>query len=287
MTEWTKDALLQVGFVDVAVWRTDDQRIAYELDGPRAQANTLLLDQSNALYAFARGDAVQYIGKTTQGIRARFGGYRNPGKGQATNIRCNAKIRELLAKGEEVRVLVFVPIADLRYGDFDLNLAAGLEDALIKAFKPPWNGRDKGKPITEEAEREKAEEAAAVPPHGEPGKPSPTMTNADAQAAAGFKVALGATYYHQGIINPGPEASRHLGADGEYVQVLFEDGTEPVLSKINRSANANGSVRVIGQNRRIAQWFQAHFRLGNSCEARVLDRNRILLLRTPMASGGS
>ena len=185
----------------MAAWRTDDQRIAYELDGPRAQANTLLLDQSNALYAFARGEAVQYFGKTTQGIRARFGGYRSPGKGQATNIRCNSKIRELLAKGEEVRVLVFVPIADRRYGDFDLNLAAGLEDALIKAFKPPWNGRDEGKPITEEAE-----EAATVPPLGEPGKPSPTMTNADAQPAAGFRVALGATYYHQGIINPGPEA---------------------------------------------------------------------------------
>lgn len=278
MAELTKDTLLQVGFVDVAAWRIENQRIVYDLDGERVQANALLLDQSNALYAFTHGDAIQYIGKTTQGIRARFGGYRNPGRGQPTNIRCNAKIKDLLTQGIEVRILVFIPVADLRYGDFDINLAAGLEDALIKACKPPWNGRDKNKSITEDAEREKAEEATTVVPLEEPQDVQPMIVGAAVCPVARFDIVLGPTYYRQGIINPGPDASQYLGDDGDLVQILFNDGDDPIISKINRNANANGSARVIGQNRKIAEWFQLHFDLGDTCIAQVIARNRILLV---------
>ena len=45
---------------------------------------------------------------------------------------------------EVLRILVFNPISNLRYGDFDINLAAGLEDSLIAEFSPPWNGRERG-----------------------------------------------------------------------------------------------------------------------------------------------
>src|SRR3954451_9448298 len=150
MPDLTRETLLNVGFVDVAAWHLSGEDINYELDGERAQANEVLLDNPNALYAFVRDEAVQYIGKTTMSVRKRFFGYRKPGKGQQTNLRCNARIKEALKKGEAVRILVFTPISELRYLEFEINLAAGLEDALIKAFNPPWNGHSKGKPITEE-----------------------------------------------------------------------------------------------------------------------------------------
>lgn len=133
----------------MGAWLASGGTIAFKLEGEKATVNDVLVDTPNALYAFVRSDAVQYIGKTTQSVRKRFAGYRNPGQDQRTNLRCNAKIKEVLVAGGEVRILVFTPIPDLRYGDYDINLAAGLEDSLIKAFEPPWNGRYKGKPVTE------------------------------------------------------------------------------------------------------------------------------------------
>ena len=148
---------------------------------------------------------------------------------------------EALKKGEAIRILVFTPISELRYLEFEINLAAGLEDSLIKAFNPPWNGHiKKGKPITEEAEREAAEEKADA----SPAEVSDAPIMHSGPPAATFAITLGQAYYHQGFINPGVEASKHLGADGEPVQVLFDDGTEPVLSRINRTANPSGSVRI-------------------------------------------
>jgi hypothetical protein len=53
---------------------------------------------------------------------------------------------------------------------------------------------------------------------------------------------------------------------------------EQVDSSINRSANMNGSVRIVGNNRRIADWFQQHFKLGDVVEAAVQDPQHILLM---------
>ncbi|WP_018043888.1 GIY-YIG nuclease family protein [Methylobacterium sp. 88A] len=269
----TKENLILIGFADVGAWLPSGETIAFKLDGKKVTVNDVLVDTSNALYAFVQSDAVQYIGKTTQSVRKRFSGYRNPGAGQRTNLRCNAKIKEVLSAGGEVRILVFTPIPDLRYGDYNINLAAGLEDSLIKVFDPPWNGRDKGKPVTEEAERERAEEEVDVGP-AEIDRPQKL---AAAGAAFPFEITLGQAYYHQGLINPGIKASQHLGEDGEPIQISFDDGTEPVTSSINRKANANGAVRVVGRNRLISEWLQQHYKVGDVVLASVLDPNRIRL----------
>ncbi len=104
---------------------------------------------------------------------------------------------------------------------------------------------------------------------------------------ATFEITLGQAYYHHGFINPGRAVSSLLGLDGDPIQIAFEDGTDPVLSTINRKANPNGTVRIVGRNRQIAEWFQCNFRLGEVAEAKVLDANHILLMSPspPEASG--
>ncbi|MFJ5488258.1 GIY-YIG nuclease family protein [Hansschlegelia beijingensis] len=261
-----------IGFADVGAWLASGEAIAFELDEAKAAVNDVLVDTPNALYAFVQGNSVQYIGKTTQSVRKRFVGYRNPGRSQRTNLRCNAKITQALAAGSEVRVMIFTPISNLRYGDYEINLAAGLEDSLIKAFDPPWNGRDRGIPVTEEAEREKAEEEVdALKEEPEQLKPVP------GRRPFPFEITLGQAYYYQGLINPGVAASQFLGRDGEPIQISFGDGAEPVISSINRTANVSGAVRVVGRNRLIAEWFQQHYKPGDVVMACVLDPNRIRL----------
>jgi hypothetical protein len=281
MPHWTADTLLNLGFRDIAAWVTSSGNggIDYRMDGPNPPADRVLLGEVNSLYAFVHGDRVMYIGKTARNLRDRIAGYRNPHVGQRTNWRCNGNIRDMLKRNEVIRILVFNPIPKLRYGDFDINLAAGLEDSLIAEFDPPWNGRERGRAITEEAEREEAalpsdassETNAAFPIVPEPNSPTPV-------GAASFQIVLGDTYYRQGLINPGVNASRLLGDDGDPIAIKFGDGSEPVISRIDRTANKSGAVRVVGRNRLIAQWFQKHFSEGDVIEARVLDQHCILLL---------
>ncbi len=290
MTELTAETLLTLGFRDIAKWAPARREgcLDYVLDGPNAKADGVLLDARNSLYAFVEGDAVKYIGKTARTIRVRFVGYKNPTQRQRTNWRNNRNIRDALGAGAAIRILVFNPISFFRYGDFEINLAAGLEDALIETFDPPWNGRDRGRAITEEAEREELDEAEARASGGpqETAEPAPAPVPAEPplSAAISFKIVLGEAYYNQGLINPGVEASAHLGGDGDPIEVAFDDGAEPVLSRIDRRANPSGSVRIVGRNRPIARWFQRHFQKGDTVGALVLDAHRVLLLSKPRSA---
>jgi hypothetical protein len=242
-----------------------------------AAANEALLDAKNALYAFVSGVEVLYIGKTARSIRKRYVGYCRPGKRQATNQRCHRNIKAAIARGAEIRIFAFAPITHLRYADFEINLAAGLEDSLIREFDPPWNGKDRGLPISEDAEREEADEADVDRTDVAAAADFPPEAKAPGPVMATFPVVLGPTYYNKGFLNPGVEASEFLGKDGDPVRVVL-GGDETVDAKINRTANRTGAVRVVGGNSQIARWFQARFREGDVLEGRVLDPHTILLL---------
>lgn len=276
------EVLLNLGFIDLGKWQPKGDVIDYQLDGENASANAALLDAKNALYAFVEGDQVRYIGKTARSIRKRYVGYCRPGKKQATNRRCHSNIQAALAAGNEIRIFAFAPITQLRYAEFEINLAAGLEDDLIRQFDPPWNGKDnKGRqPISEDAEREEAEEAEVENPSiaiaaASDVQPEPKTSG---PATTTFSVILRPTYYYKGFLNPGVDASEFLGKDGDPVRVMLGDASTTLVSKINRTANRTGAVRVVGGNSQIARWFQENFSEGDAVQGRVLDRHTILLL---------
>ncbi|WP_234837471.1 GIY-YIG nuclease family protein [Sinorhizobium meliloti] len=277
-SQLTAEVLLNLGFVDVGKWQPKGDSIAYDLDGADASASEVLLDAPNALYAFVRDDQVVYIGKTARSIRKRFVGYCRPGKTQATNQRCHRNIKAAIAEGTEIRIFVFTPITHLRYSDFEINLAAGLEDSLIREFDPSWNGKDRGHPISEDAEREEEEESEFGASDVVAIADAPAEPRASPQAMATFSVFLGATYYEKGILNLGVEASEYLGKDGDPIRVRFNDGSQTVVSKINRTANRTGAVRVIGGNAQIARWFQENFSEGDTVHGSVVDPHTIQLL---------
>ncbi|RVP09843.1 GIY-YIG nuclease family protein [Sinorhizobium meliloti] len=276
-SQLTAEVLLNLGFVDVGKWQPKGDSIAYDLDGADPSASEVLLDAPNALYAFVRDDQVVYIGKTARSIRKRYGGYCRPGKTQATNQRCHRNIKAAIAEGTEIRIFVFTPITHLRYSDFEINLAAGLEDSLIREFDPPWNGKDRGHPISEDAEREEGEESEFGASDDVAVADAPAELRASGQAMATFSVVLGATYYEKGILNLGVEASEYLGKDGDPIRVRFSDGSQTVVSKINRTANRTGAVRVIGGNAQIARWFHENFTEGDTVHASVVDAHTIAL----------
>lgn len=94
---------------------------------------------SNVLYAFVSDGVVLYIGKTVRSLKQRMYNYRMPGPSQSTSIRGNKLIKDFVAQGKGVEIYALPDHGLLYYGGFHVNLAAGLEDALISNLKPPWN----------------------------------------------------------------------------------------------------------------------------------------------------
>ena len=125
------ERLKAIGFYECGEWAIESNRLVVKI---RACP-----DENNILYAFVIDEAVMYIGKSVRGFRARMHGYQNPHESQRTNFRNNTNLVSKIGSGSHVAIYVFQDKEQRRYGEFRINLAAGLEDSLVDGLKPPWN----------------------------------------------------------------------------------------------------------------------------------------------------
>lgn len=221
--------LLDIGFEHAGHWSLDSGNLHFDLTRHSAQANVL--------YAFVCDGQVKYVGKTVQPLRTRLSGYRRPAKGQSTNIKNHRRISDLISSGVAVEILALPDNGLIHYGPFHVNLAAGLEDDIIRTLNPEWNG---GQP-----EPEQRVEAIRV---SEP--------NADVRPLDSFSFVLQPTYYRTGFFNVGVASQEMLGADGETIELFLGDAVQPTLGTINRRAPPNGTPRIMGGTG-LRDWFQA------------------------------
>ena len=126
------ERLAFIGFVRAGVWRCEEGRLRLNLEG--------LGKCLNILYALVVEGEVMYIGKSVKTLATRMYGYCNPSTTQRTNVRNNRAMLDALAAGRTVEVYVLPDNGLLHYGGFHVNLAAGLEDSLIRDLRPAWNG---------------------------------------------------------------------------------------------------------------------------------------------------
>jgi len=213
--------LLAIGFEPVGHWHIDhgDLNLTLERHGT----------QSNILYAFVCNGQVMYIGKTVQKLASRMQGYKTPGNSQTTNIRNRQNIITHLNMGEAVELYAMPDNGLMRYGGFHLNMAAALEDDLIRQMKPKWNG-GKVEPV-----RLPDDSGSANSSSGE----MPAVTDS-------FTIKLAQTYYKTGFFNVPVAHQTHFGGNGQQVELFVGDEVQPVIGTINRTANRNGSPRIMG-----------------------------------------
>lgn len=130
--------LLAIGFKPAGKWLLANNVLRLTLE-------PAVMHEQNVLYAFAVDGKLAYIGKTTQSLLKRMQGYRSPAstadRGGSTNIKNNRNIVEALSSGAVVDIYVLHALPSQLHGEFSVNLSAGLEDSLIGALMPPWNGR--------------------------------------------------------------------------------------------------------------------------------------------------
>lgn len=247
--------LIEIGFEPTGHWRIEGEALAFDLL-QHAQ-------QRNVLYAFVCDAEVMYIGKTTRALKTRMKGYARPGASQTTNLRNNYLIRELISQGRAVEILVLPDTGLMHYGQFHLNLAAGLEDSLIKVIDPPWNGGKLPDTSTEPDPTEETEE------------PVPTNYR--------FAITLHPTYMRSGFFNIGVDHQMHLGQDGETIEFFLGDADQPIMGTINRSANTNHTPRLMG-GVGLRTWFQETFQEGEPMEVEMLSPRSIRLSKPLPAS---
>ena len=193
--------------------------------------------QTNILYAFVCDGEVKYVGKTIRTLSQRMYGYKKPGKTQTTNINNNQRILDTLLQDVAVEILALPDNGLLHYGQFHLNLAAALEDDIIRKMNPEWNGGIK----EPQSGYLKITEILNLP----------TLP----EATASFDLILQKTYFHSGFFNIGVAYESLFGADGEVVEIFLGDSLLPIAGTINRSANLNSTPRIMG-GIALKEWFQ-------------------------------
>ena len=225
--------LLEVGFVPAGHWLLESDKLQYVL--------TRHSTQKNILYAFVCDGDVKYVGKTIRSLSQRMSGYKSPGPTQSTNVGNHRRIRELLSKGTFVEIYALPDNGLLHYGQFHLNLAAALEDSIIRVVDPEWNG---GKP-----------EQIVPAPSSQAASPEPDAMSEEQIPSETFLFVLHSTYFASGFFNVGVASSASFGADGETIELFLGENPRPVLGTINRRATSNGSARIMG-GIELRKWFQ-------------------------------
>jgi|GEM_PF-1699275 len=123
--------LISLGFEEVGRWFLSGGAATFKLNKYSRK--------KNLLYAFIVDGEVKYIGKTTQEFYRRLFQYKKCYMSQRTNLRIRNKIEDYLNNGTTIIIYAFVPETPMIYQDIPINLAAGLEDNLIKIIHPEWN----------------------------------------------------------------------------------------------------------------------------------------------------
>ncbi len=232
--------LLQIGFQPAGHWSINQDKLTFEL--------TRHSTANNILYAFVCNGLVKYVGKSVQPLAKRMAGYRTPGGSQPTNVRCHGLIRAQLREGVAVQILALPDNGLMHYGQFHLNLAAGLEDDIIRVLSPDWNG-GKGEAATKVRS---ASTQDVAPEEQRDLEPEPD----DRQPAThSFSFVLQRTYFRSGFFNIGVSAQQFIGNDGETIELYLGNSALPILGAINRRANSNGTPRIMGGTQ-LRDWFQ-------------------------------
>lgn len=243
--------LLEIGFEPAGYWLMKDSKLEFEL--------TRHSVRNNVLYAFVCDGQVKYIGKTKKALSTRMYGYKNPGPTQTTNISNHKRIKDLLSEGAEIEILALPDNGLMHYGQFHLNLAAGLEDDMIIVMNPEWNGG-----ATENSE----DSSVSISVDPSKSEQSPHQT---------FYFKLGRTYFDTGFFNVSVAFGKYFGADSETIELFLGGESQPIFGTINRRADKKkGTPRIMGRVG-LRNWFKDNAKVDDDIIVDVMSPTSIRL----------
>lgn len=253
------DRLLNIGFIKIGYWTLRDGELHYVM-------TESFNDVCNNLYAFTCDGEVKYIGKTTRLLKTRMYNYKKPGLSQSTNIKNNENIREALRQDIAVDILVLPDNGLMHYGQFHLNLAAGLEDSIIKVINPVWNGGSKitaGDPVLN------ADVSECIFDDN-------VQIEGEHSAYKNHAFNMAPTYWKRGFFNVSVSSSDEFSHDGDTLTIVNDDGSVILTAIINRTANKSGTPRIMG-GVGLKNFFQKYYTIDQTVSYRMLSKNTLQL----------
>lgn len=251
------DRLLNIGFIKIGYWELLDGQLHYVM-------TESFHDVCNNLYAFVCDGEVKYIGKTTRLLKRRMYNYKKPGLSQSTNIKNNAFIREALLQNIAVDILALPDNGLMHYGPFHLNLAAGLEDSIIKTINPEWNGG--AKVIIDEPSMDNELS----------GEIYDEVSGETLTSSVDYHFNMAPTYWKRGFFNVPVSSSNEFSHDGDNLTIVNSDGTVMLTAIINRTANKSQSPRIMG-GAGLRDFFQENYKIDDVVSFRMLSKNTLQL----------
>jgi len=137
----------------------------------------------------------------------------------------------------------------LHYGQFHVNLAAGLEDSIISVLQPEWNGK-------------LMQSTADVFPEDRP------------QVTDSFSIVLHKTYFKSGFFNVPVLHAPSFGTHGEQIDIFCGKTSKPITGAINRRSNKTNTPRIMGGTG-LRDWFQANGAMRKKIIINVFSPNEI------------
>jgi len=95
-----------------------------------------------------------------------------------------------------------------------------------------------------------------------------------------FTLILENTYYKTGFFNIKKKIDNDnaifFGSHEESIEILCENNPKPIIGKINRTANTNGTPRIMG-GEELKLWFQKKSKIMGKIKVEIISRNKIYL----------
>ncbi len=124
---------------------------------------------------------------------------------------------------------------------YRINLTDELEDSTTYRIRPKWNSLDKNKL---DIDKEQNINKSTLIKHKMANKENKT-----------FEITLWKTYYNKGFFNVSIKYSDNFGADKAVIKIQLGNSSNVLQGKINRTANNNGTPRIIC-GRQLSDWIQ-------------------------------
>jgi hypothetical protein len=131
------DQLIRGGFVRAGAWHRDEASASIRFVGEKP------LPREAGVYAYAISGVVHYVGSAQRGLRNRLRHYEIA-KTLRTASRIRKEVLAVLADWREVDVFTIVPPPETVNG-LPVDMVLGLEEGLIRSWRPIWNRRGMGK----------------------------------------------------------------------------------------------------------------------------------------------
>ena len=155
-----------------------------------------------------------------------------------------------------------------------MDLPAALEDDIIRTLDPPWNGAHSSRGSARAPIQSDEDSRPSAKPTSRATAEMPDSVPSEGANDPVFVITIGRTYFRQGFFNVPRAHEPGFAADGGLVEIRLPGRDTPLQAKVNRTANLNGTPRIMG-GPRLRDWFQKTTRVGGLIRVRVQSKDCI------------